>query len=98
MGIEPTGDGMRPPSVLKTVSATRLLTVPIKFYSAGYISVLPCCFKLFHGRSGLDGFISLNHRLNGFEHVGYGSYRELLLDVEEIQAQAAGEDLYVLLF
>lgn len=29
MGIGPTGDGMRPPSVLKTVSATRLLTTPM---------------------------------------------------------------------
>lgn len=31
MGIEPTGDGMRPPPVLKTGSVTRLLLTPPYF-------------------------------------------------------------------
>ena len=30
MGIEPTRDGIRPPSVLKTERATRLRTTPFK--------------------------------------------------------------------
>lgn len=33
MGIEPTRDGMRPPSVLKTVRATRLRTTPVSNHS-----------------------------------------------------------------
>lgn len=33
MGIEPTRDGIRPPSVLKTERATRLRTTPVSNHS-----------------------------------------------------------------